>query len=380
MLQPVAAAQAPRIVRLTFIGDIMAHDVNYAMGDFRDIYREVESDFLDDDLTVANLELPVDPTRPEEGYPRFNGSTAYVRAALESGVDLLSTANNHAFDGGEVGVLQTIRSLESLRFVGVRPLEYSGTRGNTRRPFAPVSVLVRGVRVGFIAATQFLNEPGGSRWVNVVDYGDPRAVAVFVDWVRRVSADYDLLVVSYHGDREYVQEPSPSKRAFFHRLLEAGAGIVYSHHPHVVQGWELVRVNGHDRLIMYSMGNFISGMTWRLDPSQTDNRYAPTGESYMLRAEVVCGGAGCSVSAVRSIPVANYRNGKGEMVVGRMEDLAGEAGGLNPAWRQYYSVRLARMERFLLQTSGAIGSVGGAEGAERGAVTLSGSARYASAR
>ena len=87
------------MLHLVFAGDIMGHDVNYRMADYRDIYRGVRQYLGDADLAVANLELPVDPTRAESGYPRFNGNAAYVRAAVEAGFNLLSTANNHAFDG-----------------------------------------------------------------------------------------------------------------------------------------------------------------------------------------------------------------------------------------------------------------------------------------
>jgi poly-gamma-glutamate synthesis protein (capsule biosynthesis protein) len=347
-LQTASAAELPRTLRLTFVGDIMAHEENYRMRDFRDIYRGVERYFRASDLTVANLELPVDPTRPESGYPLFNGSIPYVRAAVESGVGLLSVANNHAFDGGIPGVLQTVRSLEYLRATGLPQLRYSGIRGNLRRPFLPESFYVKGVHVGFIALTQFLNEPGGERYVNVLDYFDSAAVNDFLGFVRKVSPDYDLLIVSYHGDQEYVQQPSPMKRDFFRRIVGAGAQIVFSHHPHVVQGYETVRVNGNDRLIMYSMGNFISAMTWDLDPRWTEHPVAPTGESFMLCVDVTCGGPpGCSVSVAECVPIANYRNPSGEMVVGSMADLVAGLDGESAAWRRYYSVRLGRMERFL---------------------------------
>jgi poly-gamma-glutamate synthesis protein (capsule biosynthesis protein) len=343
---PASAAPLPRSLRLTFIGDIMAHEQNYRMQDFRDIYRGVERFFAASDLTVANLELPVDPARPESGYPLFNGSIPYVRAALDAGVGLLSVANNHAFDGGVTGVFQTLRSLESLRRDGER-IRWSGIRGNLHRTWVPESLSVNGVRVGFIAVTQFLNDPGGDRWVNVVDYMDEEAVRDFLRFVRRTSPDYDLFIVSYHGDREYVQQPSAMKRAFFHRLIEAGAHIVYGHHPHVVQSFERVRVNGADRLIMYSMGNFISAMTWGLDPLMIDHPVAPTGESYLLRVDVMCSAAGCSVSAAECIPIANYRNSRGEMLVAALSDLVGGVEGESAAWRAYYAVRLSRMQSFL---------------------------------
>jgi poly-gamma-glutamate synthesis protein (capsule biosynthesis protein) len=346
VLHPLGA-QAPRIVRLTFIGDIMAHNVTYRMRDFRDIYRGVEEVLRGADLTVANLELPVDPTRPEAGYPFFNGNMAYVRAAADAGVNLLSVANNHAFDGGIEGVFQTIRVLGALPSAAARRVAYSGIRGNPHRPFLPVSLTVGGVRVGFIAATQFINErdPGGH--VDVVDYADAASAEAFVRLVTEVSPLYDLFVVSYHGDREYAAEPSLTKKAFFRRLLEAGAQVVFSHHPHVVQGYEVRRVRGTDRLIMYSMGNFVSGMTWGMDPSMLSEGQAATAEGYMLSVEVRCDGGGCTVARVVPLPIADYPNERGEMVVGRLEDLASGIVGTRPGWKTYFRGRLEKMMRFL---------------------------------
>ncbi|MFI5368182.1 MAG: CapA family protein [Spirochaetia bacterium] len=341
-----AAAQAPPSLSLTFVGDIMAHDVNFRMRDYHDIYRGVEPTLRAGDLAVANLELPVDPTRPESGYPYFNGNGAYLRAAADAGINVLSAANNHAFDGGAEGIFQTLRSFYSLRASLGRTIAFSGIRGNPHGSFYPDTLTVRGIRVGFLAATQFLNEPDAGRYVQVVDYSDETAAKEFVDFVTRISPQFDLLIVSYHGDREYSMETSPLKRRFFHRLVEAGACIVFSHHPHVVQGYEVVRARGTDRLIMYSMGNFISGMTWRLDPKDASDEWAATGEAYMLCVQVQCAG-GCTVSSVEPVPIANYKNERGEMVVARMEDLATGAVALAPAWKSFYAERLLRMRRFL---------------------------------
>ncbi len=346
----LAAAAAPgqeaADLRLTFVGDIMAHDVNDRMADFREIYGGVSELFAGDDLTFANLEMPVDATRPVSGYPLFNGAPGYLRAALDAGVDVLSLANNHAFDGGEEGVLQTLRSLASLREAG-RRFWVSGIRGNTGRDFGLTVIPLRGIRVGFIALTQFLNVPGGARYVDVVDYADAASVERLLGVVRAARAVVDLLVVSWHGDTEYSTVPAPGKVAFFHRVLDAGAQIVFSHHPHVVQGYELAPIPGGTGLIMYSMGNFISGMTWSMDPAAAGPLEAATGEGYALRVSVRCVAGGCTVAGVRAIPVANYRNAQGGMVVGQLQELAAGAIPLAGPWRRYFGNRLALMERFL---------------------------------
>ena len=339
-----------RELRLTFVGDIMGHDVNYQTKDFHDIYRGVRDVVASDDLTFANLEFPLDPFRPQSGYPSFNGTVAYLAAAIDSGFNLFSLANNHAFDWGEEGVRQTIRALESARANSARAFAYSGTRADPLLAFHSETIVVRGVRVGFVAVSQFLNKPDGGGYVHVVDYANPAQVEDFLAFVRRVSPQYDLFIVSYHGDQEYSQETSPLKRVFFKQLLQAGAHIVVGHHPHVVQGYDLVRVNGLQRLAMYSMGNFISGMTWGLAPALLQGVIAATGESYMLSATVRCDRGGCTVNRADAIPIANYQDEEHGMIVARMSELADGTVKVSPAWQAYYAQRLSLMRAFLLQS------------------------------
>jgi poly-gamma-glutamate synthesis protein (capsule biosynthesis protein) len=136
-------------------------------------------------------------------------------------------------------------------------------------------------------------------------------------------------------------------------MLDAGVQIVFSHHPHVVQGYEVRRVHGEARLIMYSMGNFISGMTWGAEPDP-DHTLAATGEAYMLSVSVRCTDMGCAVRNVEPIPIANYRNARGEMVVAPLRDLSTGAISVGAPWRLYYTARFSRMVRWLGQFPPAV--------------------------
>jgi len=373
--QSAPRADPPVTLRLTFLGDIMAHDVNFRMNDYRDIYRGVQDILLQDDLTVANLEFPVDPTQPAAGYPAFNANLVYVRAAIAAGIDAFSLANNHSFDGREEGIFQTLRSIAALQAGADRPLLFSGIRGNRDAPHLPQTAVVRGVRIGFLAVTQFLNLPQGQGYVDVVDYENRDSAARFLSRVREASSSYDLFIVSFHGDQEYVREPSTGKREFFRRIVESGATVVYGHHPHVAQCYETVRVGGCDRLILYSMGNFVSGMSFRLDPAVPSAIPAAAGESFLLSAEVRCAGGGASIVRVDPMPIANYRNERGEIVVAKLRDLSGGSVKISSAWRDYYSERLVLMEDFFSLC--ARGAVCGTEGGAR--PDASGSSRSGSA-
>jgi hypothetical protein len=245
-------AARPKRLLLTFLGDVMAHDVNYHAPDYGAIYRAVRPLLERDSLTFANLETPVDPSRECSNFPLFNVGPAYLQAAVEAGIEVFSLANNHAFDQGPEGLAATLASLEGAGRGSFRRIWYAGTREDLARDFAPVRITRDGLRIGFLAATQDLNLPLPEPYVLRVDYGRPAEAEAFLSLVREAAAGCDLLVVSYHGGREYARQPEPGRVRFFRRLLGAGADIVWGHHPHVLQDFELAhrsaRAAGRARL------------------------------------------------------------------------------------------------------------------------------------
>jgi len=131
---------------------------------------------------------------------------------------------------------------------------------------------------------------------------------------------------------------------------------VVGHHPHVVQGYDLVTVRGVQRLALYSLGNFISGMTWMLSPDQLKGMIAETGESYMAAVDVRCDPAGCRGPAARA---GSHRELHERGVTdggARMADLADGVVPLSPAWQAYWEQRLVLMRAFLSRFAPSTGS------------------------
>ena len=124
---------------------------------------------------------------------------------------------------------------------------------------------------------------------------------------------------------------------FFRSLLAAGADVVWGHHPHVLQDFELVDRPEGRGLILYSTGNFISGMTWRIDPLAPQDERAWTGDSALWSVWVQCAGGRCEVTAVRPIPVTNVRDPWGTMVVSTFPGLSAQ--GLSEPWTGYFRER-----------------------------------------
>ena len=348
-----AQEQAPppgQRMYLSFLGDIMIHTTNYLTPDYDEIYTSIRPILLRDTLSFANLEFPVDPTREYSSYPRFNAPREYLRAAVDAGIDVFSLANNHAADQGVEGIRQTLRSLEEVGRGAFRRIYYQGTRGSLEEPFAPVEIRVKGVRIGFMAVTQVVNQPMPGPYVHVVDYANPRHREYFLPYIESLSRDYDLFILSYHGGREYAREPEDAKVRFFRQLLERGVDIVYGHHPHVLQRYELLEREEGPGLMLCSTGNLISGMTARVGPEEAGDARAWTGDSALWLVVVRAGGGRAAVEQVLPLPISNYRDPRGVTRVHTFSALAGE--GLPAPWLRYYQERHRSLRSLFRQWAG----------------------------
>jgi poly-gamma-glutamate synthesis protein (capsule biosynthesis protein) len=120
----------------------------------------------------------------------------------------------------------------------------------------PVILERRGWRVAFFAVTRAWNpapytfyKHAGANWVA---WGDTAWIYPAIRALK-ASGRADLIVVSVHGGREYVDEPPDYHRDLLYGLVDAGADLVLAHHPHVLQ--PVVWSRG--RPIVQSLGNFV---------------------------------------------------------------------------------------------------------------------------
>ena len=286
--QPQDAALPP--LHLTFLGDIMAHDANQATPDLSWIYSDAAPFLLGDDLTFANFETPVSASIPQSTYPAFNAHPAYLEAAVAGGCDAFSLANNHINDHGRAALLETLNEFSALLSKG-RIAGFSGLRRKGDEPMRPAIMERKGWKVLFLAATEILNDY--SRTVDLIYYTSAtksgredfkRSLAKM-----RAENPCDLFVLSLHtNEPEYVIEASAAKRAYFRELAtECGVDIIWAHHPHVSQPWELIeRGEARPAFAIYSAGNFISAQ--RRQPN-TENPAAAreyTGDAFIFRVVV----------------------------------------------------------------------------------------------
>jgi poly-gamma-glutamate synthesis protein (capsule biosynthesis protein) len=283
---PVAPApdeQTPRFreaciagdtITIAAVGDLLLHEElqiqAYAAPDnFFAVWGGVRDLLAQADLSYANLEGTVaagldrkgrevgDPGRVFDrkeysSYPRFNYHPSLLPDLIASGIDVVSTANNHAMDREPPGVDATIAALEQAK------LAHTGTRARgSQGPWHAITQ-ARGITVAWLACTESTNQipdPEGQ----VLRCHDPKGA--LEQLVRDLIAEptIDAVIVTPHWGKEYQPEPTRAQRGLAARLATAGATAVIGSHPHVLQPWEtLPGADGRETLVVYSLGNFAS--------------------------------------------------------------------------------------------------------------------------
>jgi poly-gamma-glutamate synthesis protein (capsule biosynthesis protein) len=266
-LRPLSGS--PRAaVRLGFAGDIMQHRLQGG-DDFNRSYAGIAPLVRQFDLAEANLEFPVDtmaPIGPPARSTVFNGSVAHLSALAAAGFDLVTTANNHAWDQGRRGIASTIAA---LRGRGLVPIGSAPGSGDSL--VVPVVRDVGGVRIAFLGYTFPPNPrpgPDGSpepiprdaavatlpfdNWTDEFREAGRRRIAADVAAARRAGAE--LVVACVHWGREWRVPPTDDQRRAARDLVDSGVDLVVGAHPHVLEPPEVYR--GH--LIAYSLGNVMS--------------------------------------------------------------------------------------------------------------------------
>ncbi|MGM0381821.1 MAG: CapA family protein [bacterium] len=200
------------------------------------------------DLHFANLEPPItsrDTTAVEKTY-LFRSSPEVALPLLESlAVDGVSLANNHILDYGLSALEETRRHLESI------DIGYSGAGKNREIAEKPHYFEVKGYKVALIS---FSNTYPRSFWA---DKNKPGTAFGEFDRVKeaveRTSDRADMTVISFHWGSELDTAPQKYQRRLARASIDAGADVVFGHHPHVIQPVEKYK----DGIIYYSLGNYL---------------------------------------------------------------------------------------------------------------------------
>ncbi len=235
---------------LLFTGDVMLSRAvgarMAAMKDWSLPFRLIADTLRGAGLRYCNLECPISDrgTNLHHLYS-FRADPKSIEGLSTAGFNVVSQANNHAYDWGPEALLD---SLARLRAAGIHPV---GAGENALAAHYPLLITVGALRVAFLAyvnvepheAAAGVNRPG-------VAWLDPAQALADIRFARPLA---DLVIVCPHWGVEYAARPSRNQVDLAHQMIDAGADLIVGSHPHVTQPLE----NYHGHWISYSLGNFV---------------------------------------------------------------------------------------------------------------------------
>lgn len=241
---------------VSFVGDIL-FDPDFRpmvhasqMGGVLNCIDTAVVDYLKaSDVFLINNEFTVG----ERGTPTPNKTWTFqvhpdrLQLFKQMGVDIVSLANNHVYDYGQVGFEDTIANLD------IAGIPHIGAGMNLEEASKAHYFIVNGIKVGIIAASS-------AEKVRFTPVADENTLGVmgtydstkFLEAIRVADAQCDILVAYVHWGTENTTKLDADQITMAREYIDAGVDAVIGGHPHCLQGMDFY----NDVPIIYSVGNF----------------------------------------------------------------------------------------------------------------------------
>lgn len=230
------------------IGGFGVKNLVQSMGD--ELFASIAPSFQKSDFGFVNLESPL----TEGGDPQswkdvvIKGDPKLAPAMAAAGINVVTMANNHAGDQGTEGILDSIKHCNDNGIAVV-----GAGKDLKRAQRAAVLTTDAGAKVAFLGFSDVLpvGFPATSASAGISPgRSDLGAVK---DVIKAARKKADVVIVGWHWNFEYKRAPSTLEVTEGRAAIDAGADIVFAHHPHLLNGVE----EYHGGLIFYSLGNLV---------------------------------------------------------------------------------------------------------------------------
>ena len=249
---------------LTAIGDVMCHNTQYMDAydsdtgtyDFSYVFDNISSYTKTADICIGNLETSfAGEDRGYSNYPTFNSPDSLADSLKSIGVDVLSTAGNHALDMGFSGLSRTIDLLDKA------DISHLGTYKTQEDQDKVLIKYVKGVKIAFIDytyGTNGISVPSDKKFcINLIDKD---LIKKHIETAKNQNAD--MIVACMHWGTEYQTKQNSEQEELADFLFQNGVNVIIGNHPHVIQPMEKRTVtledgSTRDGFVVYALGNFI---------------------------------------------------------------------------------------------------------------------------
>lgn len=197
-------------------------------------FAEISSVFQDNDVVLGNLEGPITDKGREVNTDTcilFKFATSTAADLSKAGMDIVSLANNHTYNQGEAGFIDTQNFLEEANVASFG----SQVEENDE---SVVVMQVKNRKIAFIG----VNTVG--RTVDMENINN---------LILQAKQNADLVIMYIHWGNEYEEKESGVQKKLAYLLIDAGVDVILGSHPHVMQPLEIYK----NKPIFYSLGNFV---------------------------------------------------------------------------------------------------------------------------
>lgn len=255
----LAECESQDTVTLLFAGDILMDDHYAVMSTFHnrgnDINQAFDQGLLEQmrnaDIFMINNEF----TFTSRGTPTVNKKFTFranpgnVSMYEEMGVDIVSVANNHIYDYGEISLLDTLDTLEQAE------IPYVGAGRNLQEAMTPIYYIANGMKIAFVSATQI--ERNGTPdtkeatqdSAGVLRCMNPDNLLLVIEEAKK-NSDYVILYIHWGTESQEAIDWLQEQQAPIY--AQAGVDLIIGDHPHCLQ--KMDSVEGVP--VIYSLGNF----------------------------------------------------------------------------------------------------------------------------
>ncbi|MEQ6376430.1 CapA family protein [Bacillaceae bacterium S4-13-56] len=232
-------------MKIAFLGDIALigkYDIT-KNSDVKQRLKPLSTKLEEYDYVIGNLESPLTDEKNTLICKSMHLKTSTLNVELLKylHIDAVSLANNHVYDYGLKGFLDTINTLEN------NGIDWFGAN------LKDLTKEINGEKITFSGFCCYSTNGSGyieennRKGVNLLTYDN------VMRQVRKDKESESFSIMSFHWGDEHTNYPKYEHKKFAEKIANNNDVIIYGHHPHVIQGIQKL----NNSLVAYSLGNFL---------------------------------------------------------------------------------------------------------------------------
>ncbi len=293
-------------LKISYVGDLIllkdqvtsAYNEEKQEYDFSDMFKYTKKYFDSSDISFGVFEGPTAGNKRPYSTSNFgdglklslNFPDEFAKAVSESGIDVVSTANNHLLDNGISGAIRTLDVLDKYN------IKHTGSYRNQQEKDELLIVEKDGVKIAVLSYLNFINNnritevyKNNPYITSYMPYSNNKYYnemynSIKADFKKAKDANADIIVVMAHMGTQFSHSSDAFQNKWNKIFADLGADIVFGDHAHAVQPLEYIG----NTLVVNCPGNFANSYVAKDgDATSIVDVYIDKKEKNVIAADVI---------------------------------------------------------------------------------------------